>query len=69
MKSQVFLPFYKKSRVLIAGDGNETILNELIFKTKNKESSYQLNLDYSSTLLNSTFFTNEKRNCHCCYIF
>jgi len=70
MKSQIFLPFYKEAKILIGGEGQEVLLNDLLCKSKFREkSNFNTNNDLSSSFINNSFFTTEKRNCDCCIIY
>jgi len=70
VKSHVFLPFFKKANILIGGEGQEVLIKELTGKIKNRENNLTNNEDITNNnLMNSSFFTNEKRNCQCCSIY
>lgn len=65
VKGNIFLPFFKKAHILIGGEGQEVLVKEISGKITSRDH----NIVSSGDLLNSSFFTNEKRNCECCVIF
>jgi hypothetical protein len=64
VKSMIFLPVMKKKKIMVAGSGQQVNVKNLIAKTIIKENS-----DNSNLLMNSSVFTNEKRNCDCCLLY
>ena len=67
VKSMIFLPVMKMKRIMVAGSGQQTNIKTFISKTKVIENNE--NAEKNNVLMNSSVFTNEKRNCDCCYIY
>lgn len=67
VKSMIFLPAMKRKRIMVAGSGQQINIKTFISKITIKEN-YENN-DNKNVLMNSSVFTNEKRNCDCCLIF
>ncbi len=67
VKSMIFLPLMKKKRIMIAGSGQQVNIKTFVSKILVKENND--NLDNKNVLMNSSVFTNEKRNCDCCLIY
>jgi len=67
VKSMVFLPLMKKKSIMIAGSGQQVNLKTFISKINLKENND--NVENRNVLMNSSVFTNEKRNCDCCAIY
>jgi len=61
VSSEFFLPFFdKKSRIMIAGSGQQCCVRSFISKSlyKHKNDNHE----------NAAVFSNDKRNCDCCLI-
>jgi len=67
VKSMIFLPAMKRKKIMVAGSGQQINIKSFINKITVKEN-YE-NIDNKNVLMNSSVFTNEKRNCDCCLIF
>jgi len=66
VRGHIFLPFFKKAKVLIGGEGQEVLIKDIIGKIESRDNSTTIS---NGDLLNSSFFSNEKKNCDCCIIF
>ena len=67
VKSMIFLPAMKKKRIMVAGSGQQINIKTFVSKISLKENNE--NTENKNVLMNSSVFTNEKRNCDCCLIY
>ncbi len=67
--SDFFLPFYgKKSKVMIAGNGQQCCIKSFVVKCTARNGFAALNSTNTDNRDTGNVYSGDKRNCDCCII-